>query len=189
MKYLFLLFAFIFSCSISYAQTRYEKEFIRFAIGTDNITYPANVGSGWINDVKESLSKDTLFDYLNTFRYEKIGLPDSLIFVLTSEEQAYIQHELDQNKSFVWKSNVVKHSLAIDYEKLKIYKQEHGGKLNYDPNDYKNGSYMFAKPIFIRNKQVCFFLIIGKDDVYLRMYVRKNGTWKLKFNITHGILD
>lgn len=189
MRYLLLLFSCLISYLTIHAQTRYEKKFIRFAIGKDNITYPDKVSPYWIDDVKETLSKDTLFDWKYAFRYEKRGLPDSLIFVLTKKEKVYIQHELDEIKNFVWKNNVLKHSLAIDYEKLKIYKQEHGGKLNYNPDDYKNGSYLFAKPIFIRGKQVCFFLTIHRGDEYLRMYVRKNGTWKLRFNIAHGILD
>lgn len=189
MRHLFLSTAFILACFVSSAQSRAEKELIRFAIGKDNIYYNETIRTYDIRDVTDALSKDTLFEWKYTARCEKHELPDSLIFVLKKADHALINHQLEQMKDFKFKKGLFKNSLMVNAEKLGAYKKAHGGKLSFNPEDYKNGGYIFTKPILIRHNTVGFINIIYKSDDYLMMYVKEQNKWKAKYMISYSILD
>ncbi|MES2378982.1 MAG: hypothetical protein V4553_20485 [Bacteroidota bacterium] len=181
MRYLLLLFSCIIPYLASNAQTHYEKKFIQFAIGKGNIWYGEKIESDGIDFVRETLSKDTLFDWRYMTLYAKRGLPDSLVFVLTKSEHAFINKELDGMKGFAWKKHLFKNSLLVNFEKWGAYRKAHQGKSSFNSDDYKNGGYRFTKPIFIRNKSVCFLYITHHDDGKVLMYVRNRTNWRIKY--------
>lgn len=181
MKYLFFLWTLILTCSICNAQTHREKKFIRFAIGQENIIYEKKINPGRIKELEEGpLKQDTLFelgDYTMPATYKTMK---KNVFILTDMERVCILQQLDKMKGFTLKNNVVKKSLAVDYDELKTYKKQHNGQLSYNPDDYKNGWYAFTRPIFFRNNKFCLFYIVYNGGGKLLLYVKENGKWKLK---------
>lgn len=187
MRYLFLLLMILFVHQAGNAQNHADKKFIRFAIGKENIVYNEKIHSYSISFTREALNKDTLFDWKYTFRHEKRGLPDSLVFVLKKSEKAFINKQLDKMKDFSWKKHLFKQSLAVDFETLGAYKKAHGRKLGYNPEDYKNGGYAFTKPIFIRNSTVCFIYITHRDEGKVLMYIKDKNQWRIKYMLDYWV--
>jgi hypothetical protein len=180
MRCLFLLLFLSLIAQVASAQNHAQKKLIRFAIGKDNIWYNDKVHSSNIDFVRETLSKDTLFDWRYMTLYEKRGLPDSLVFVLTKSEQAFINKELDDMKDFRWKKNLFKKSLVVNFDAMMAYKKTHDGKLNFNTDDYKNGGYAFSKPILIRNNTVGFIYLEYHGGKVL-MYIKDKNQWRIKY--------
>ncbi|MES2426906.1 MAG: hypothetical protein V4560_08015 [Bacteroidota bacterium] len=181
MRYLFILLFLSTTLQISFAQSHAEKKLLQFAIAKGNILYNEKVRDYDINQVREALNKDTLFDWKYTALHEKYGLPDSLVFVLTKAEKIFINKQLDEMKGFTWKKHLFKNSLAVNFEAMSAYRKAHGGKLSFNPEDYKNGGYAFTKPILIRNNTIGFIYVTGRDEGKVLMYVKDKNQWKIKY--------
>lgn len=98
-------------------------------------------------------------------------MPDSLVFVLTKEDQVLINRQLDQMKGFKWKKNSFKNSLGVDKEVNR----------DFNPHDYKNGGYAFTKPVLIRDNTISFIYISHDSAGTITMYVKDKNEWAVKY--------
>ncbi|MDB5158138.1 MAG: hypothetical protein JWR50_2845 [Mucilaginibacter sp.] len=180
MKYLFFLLSLILASQIGNAQSRADKKFIRFVISKEHILYAEKIGPYWIEQLKETINQDTLYRY-EGFRYYRSKLSDSDWFILTPSEKVFINNELDKMKDLLWKDNVVKKSLALTKARTEKYKKERGGQSYYNLEYFHNRIYAFTKPVFIRNKTVCFFYLQVGGGGQLMIYIKSGKKWLRKF--------
>jgi hypothetical protein len=183
MRYLFFLLILIFTNQVSSAQNHAEKKLIRFAIGKENIWYGERIRERDIDAFRNALSNNTLlFNRKYAASYEKDGVPDSLVFVLTKADQVLINRQLDQMKGFTWKKNLFENALAVNIETI-------GTDKKFNPDDYKNGGYAFTKPVLIRNKTVGFIYISHNSVGTVIMYVRDKNEWTVKYLLASMVIE
>jgi hypothetical protein len=187
MKYLILLVAFTLGCRLTMAQTREEKKLIRFAIGEENIWYDVNIRERDIAAFRYTLNNNTLlFNRKYTAPYEKDYAPDSLVFVLTKEDQVLINRQLDQLKGFTWNTNIFKNSRAVNLQTTNIDKDVSRG---FNLHDYKNGGYAFTKPVLIRNKTIGFIYVSHDGIGTVMMYMKDKKEWAVKYLLASIVVE
>lgn len=175
MKKLFLLI-----CSLTLLQNvkgqndPKSTDFIReVIIEKDSINYYDHLDKYTLNEIQETLNKDTLF---NKSIFIDVKKPHEYL-VLTTDEKAIVQKKLGEARTFFWKEGL------FDRSKLIATNQDNSNKaVNEKRINYFKKKYSFSKPIFFRSNTICIFYSdysCGGEcgEGYLIVYRKESSRW------------
>lgn len=195
MKNIFCLLALLFALGDVRGQNDERSQtFIKAVIGdfvkqnqTKKIIYSDKVYS--VNDIRKALDHDTL----PNIHFVKRPY-DTTIIVLTRDERAYINSELDQMMSRLWTDGLLDNSKMIPQDTIDAIFKDRTKRWEYFYNKYGGGGfYSFSRPIFIRNNSICFFYreyscgdLCASGE--LALYVNKKGKW-VKLKVLYSMIS
>jgi len=147
--------------------------------------YSDKISYHQIDEMRESLNKDTLFS--NNWPKREVTY-----LVFSTEERAHINREIDKFINFKWRDGLVPQLKMISADTIKSIFADRLKSWRYFYNKYGLYIHEFTKPIFLRNNTICIFYKqfvcgdlcgFGTFDVYLL----KEGKWVAEYHISSWI--
>lgn len=125
--------------------------------------------------MRRYLLKDTIWIY-KQLEHSKLKRIDSL--VLSEQEKAYIETQINNQTGKIWGENLLKKSRLTGRDTT--YKKE--THFSIQKHNQSKTIYSFSKPIFLREASICFFyyqhIKRGSGEGQLGLYKKEGDTWK-----------